>query len=211
MDWLPSGGSMRLPRFVRPGILTHPWIPASLHGVAPRVIEGQGWWDRQRKAAYAMNDWCCWACGMDAAFAEPRPGLEAHEVYAYDFGRREATLREVVALCPACHQFIHMGRLWALFQEGKLPLEGVARVLLRGLGILERAGLQPWWQTEMVYRVVVLGEASTLVVDELEAMGRIPERQPGSWRLLHGGRRWVRGPGGKPIEEAGKAPGSDPE
>jgi hypothetical protein len=67
--------------------------------------------------------------------------LEAHEVYAYDYKEFRATLVEIVALCHACHNYIHSGRMLALVNAGKMEPEKRAKILIYGDVILRQAGL----------------------------------------------------------------------
>ncbi len=60
-------------------------------------------WDRLRRAAYARAGHRCAICGKTGK-------LEAHEVWDYDDERHIQSLRDVIALCPACHAVIHIGR-----------------------------------------------------------------------------------------------------
>jgi len=123
------------PKFVRPELLLHPCIPPMLYGVNPRTIRGEEWWDATRKAAYAENNFHCWACGVHQLDAEYKQVLEAHECYTYDVTTYTARMVSVVALCLQCHQFIHWGRLSKV--KGRTYLK---KIILRGLDILYEAG-----------------------------------------------------------------------
>jgi len=112
MGKTPVKSSRRQKRkFPDPSILLCPNVPFWLRGLSPREIRGKTWWDRKRKGAYARFDGKCWACGAEC----PQRGLQAHEIYDYDYERRSAKLREIVALCPGCHSFIHdqFSEVWA--------------------------------------------------------------------------------------------------
>ena len=106
--------------FIHPELLTHPNIPKPLHGLNPRSILGNEWWDYQRKVTYAKNNYCCWACGVHKSIAKYHPWIEAHETYKYDFEKGEAKLIEIVALCHSCHNYIHDGRMQMMVQSGEM-------------------------------------------------------------------------------------------
>lgn len=37
---------------LKPEILCQPNVPTPLHGMAPRVVFGESWWNMKRQAAY---------------------------------------------------------------------------------------------------------------------------------------------------------------
>ena len=67
-------------------------------------------WDRLRRAAYARAGGRCSVCGAAGR-------LEAHEVWSYDDERHIQKLEDVVALCHACHEVVHIGRTALLGRE----------------------------------------------------------------------------------------------
>src|SRR3990167_9396936 len=87
------------PNFTNPAILLHPNIPKPMHGVNPRTIMGQEWWDEQRQRAYEENNFCCWACGVHKSQAAYHKWLEAHECYEIDYIAGRMYMRIIVALC----------------------------------------------------------------------------------------------------------------
>lgn len=121
------------PYFTRPELLLHPSIPLHLSGKNPRTIKGQEWWDVVRREAYRKNNYHCEACGVYQLDAEYKQTLDAHETYTYDYEKFEAYPSEVVALCYACHMFIHWRRMWTRPQSKD--------IILRGLRIVAKAGL----------------------------------------------------------------------
>lgn len=126
------------PVFQRPEILNTGGIPSAMYGVNPRSIMGKERWDVLRRRIYTWNNYCCFACGVPRLDAKYHSWLEAHEIYDVDWEEGEMCLREVVALCPACHGYIHIGRLLTVG-----PLKKVQEVLKRGLLVLEEGGLKP--------------------------------------------------------------------
>ncbi len=127
------------PRFTLPGILKHPTIPDPLHGVNPRTILGRSWWDWTRKEVYAGNNFCCFACGTHKDNFMYGKYLEAHEAYTINYQTHRMYLSEVVALCPACHSFIHSGRLRYLLEANKLSEQKYNYVLQHGKLVLRKA------------------------------------------------------------------------
>lgn len=101
-------------------ILLHPPIPTPLHGTNPRTVMGTKWWNEQRRRAYEENNFVCSACGVHKEDSLGREVLEAHEYYHYDYVKYKLTLAKIVALCPACHAYIHVNRMNRLFDKGEL-------------------------------------------------------------------------------------------
>ena len=69
-------------------------------------------WGRLRRAAYARAGGRCSICGAGGR-------LEAHEVWSYDDKKHIQKLEDIVAVCPACHAVIHIGRTALLGREGQ--------------------------------------------------------------------------------------------
>jgi len=124
---------------LQPEILTHPNIPKPLHGVNPRSIMGQAWWDRERKQVYLDQNNRCAACGVHKSRAEWHKWLEAHEFYTFDWSRGQVTFSHLVGLCHSCHQFIHSGRLLALVNVGELNRHRAVMILQHGFDVLANA------------------------------------------------------------------------
>jgi len=68
-------------------------------------------WDKIRKKAYARAGGRCMICGARVA------RLEAHEQWEYDDERHIQRLKNVVAVCRACHEVIHIGRTQLMGRE----------------------------------------------------------------------------------------------
>ena len=71
---------------------------ANLRSALPREA-----WDKLRRAAYTRADGHCSVCGAGGR-------LEAHEVWSYDDDTHIQKLEDIIAVCPACHAVIHIGR-----------------------------------------------------------------------------------------------------
>lgn len=68
-------------------------------------------WDRIRKKAYARAGGKCMLCGA------PTARLEAHEQWEYDDAGGVQKLVNVIAVCRACHEVIHIGRTQLMGRE----------------------------------------------------------------------------------------------
>ena len=142
-----------------PELLTHGQIPKPMHGVAPREILGQDWWDKQRRAAYQKHQFHCWACGVHKLKAKYHKWLEAHERYEIDYATGRMTFIGCCALCHSCHNFIHSGRLEALREKGEISQERHDDIIKHGIEVMRRFGLSfpeapeevaPWERWRMV-------------------------------------------------------------
>ncbi|MDE6791143.1 MAG: HNH endonuclease [Clostridia bacterium] len=71
----------------------------------------QGAWDVVRKKAYARANGKCMICGA------PTARLEAHEQWEYDDQKGVQKLVNVIAVCRACHEVIHIGRTQLMGRE----------------------------------------------------------------------------------------------
>ncbi len=136
---------------MNPSLLTHPNIPKPLHGINPRSIMGSEWWDKTRKSVYKKQNYTCAACGCHKSEDRFHNWLEAHEDYDIDYKKGVATLRDIVALCHSCHNFIHSGRLLSLYEKGEITKENAMYILKRGFSILKTNSLTPFAGTCDVY------------------------------------------------------------
>ena len=103
-----------------PTILLHPNIPKPLHGLNPRTIMGQAWWDVERQKAYASTDYHCLACGVHKSDTIIHRWLEAHEYYKFDYSKGIIEIEKIIPLCHACHNYIHNGRLMKMLFKGEV-------------------------------------------------------------------------------------------
>jgi hypothetical protein len=124
----------------RPELLLHPNIPKPLHEVNPRSVMGKEWWDRERQMAYARMEYRCWACGVAQYMAKYHRWLEGHEHYKINYERGTVKLVEIVALCHACHMYIHDGRMRNLVDQGKMKQSHMDAILAHGRKVLKDAG-----------------------------------------------------------------------
>lgn len=126
---------------LKPSILCHPHIPKPLHGVAPREIMGNDWWDKTRQEVYKSTNYHCAACGIHKSEAKKHKWLEAHEFWkiCYETGICEIT--SIEPLCHYCHNFIHSGRLSMILGKEKSEQE-VKDILEHGFSILSKNNLE---------------------------------------------------------------------
>lgn len=136
-------------------ILHQPNIVKPLHGMNPRTILGQRWWDKNRRIAYASTDYHCLACGVHKVDAIFHKWLEGHEEYEIDFQNHEYRLKRIIPLCHACHNVIHDGRLSILWERGDISDSKYHTIINHGNSILKANNLRPrsdaWWRHPDVF------------------------------------------------------------
>ena len=86
-------------------------VPDSVWGSNLRSILSKAQWDVVRKEAYARANGKCMICGRETT------RLEAHEKWSYDLKTETQKLEDVIAICKACHETIHIGRTQLLGRE----------------------------------------------------------------------------------------------
>lgn len=123
------------------GLLHQPQIPKPMHGVSPRTVLGQAWWNKERRAAYASTDFHCLACGVFKFNAKVKQHLEGHECYLIDYELGRMEYERTVPLCHLCHSYIHRGRLQMLVDSRKITHAKYQTVVHHGESVLTRAGL----------------------------------------------------------------------
>jgi hypothetical protein len=169
-----------------PHLLCHPNVPRALHGTNPRSLLGAEWWDTQRRKAYAEFNDRCWACGCHKMDNPYRQYLEAHETYLVDYNRGAAVFDRVVALCHTCHNFIHSGRLWALYERGELCPEFVEDVIRRSMGLLKADNLKPFYFARWVELKLFSGLGDEIIMDRIRKEGyTIVDENLVPWRRWH--------------------------
>ena len=126
---------------LRPEILAHSNIPKPLHGLSPRTINGDTWWNATRQEVYARYNYHCIACGTHKLRAKGPLWLEAHEYYEIDYVKGTMVCKSIEPLCHYCHNFIHSGRLQAIIGIEKSQKE-IVHILEHGFEILARAKLK---------------------------------------------------------------------
>lgn len=124
-----------------PAILLCPNVPKPLHGVNPRTILGDNWWNRTRREAYASTNYRCKACGVHKTKAKYHAWLEGHEWYIIDYEAGLMTYTHTVPLCHFCHNYIHDGRMRNLLRKGDLHHSKYAQIIKHGDEVLRQAGL----------------------------------------------------------------------
>lgn len=147
----------------RPEILLHPNIPKPLHGINPRTIFGQEWWDRERHESYTRSEYRCLACGVHKTEAKYHRWLEAHELYDYDYHNGILTFKEIVALCHSCHNYIHSGRMQVLVNRGKMAQSKMDDIKHHGNSIIKQNNLKRPTPPEMCaewddWKMVIYGQ-----------------------------------------------------
>lgn len=128
---------------IEPGILLQHNIPKPLHGVNPRSIMGNNWWNKERQLAYQSTDYHCIACGVHKNDALLHHWLEAHEIYTIDYEKGLVTFTRVVPLCPYCHKYIHNGLLYIHLVTNKISVDTFWDILKFGTNLLIEHNMTP--------------------------------------------------------------------
>jgi hypothetical protein len=123
----------------KPEILCQPNIPKALHGISPRTINGNAWWERIRRETYRKTDYHCMACGKAKKDTQR---LDAHEWYNIDYEKGIMTIKDIVPLCYECHNFIHSGRLKTVYRNGEIAKDQCIKILKNGFDILIKNNLK---------------------------------------------------------------------
>ncbi len=76
-----------------------------------RSLLSKAQWDAVRREAYSRAGGRCTVCGRRCT------RLEAHERWSYDEKNAVQKLEDVVALCHACHEVVHIGRTQLMGRE----------------------------------------------------------------------------------------------
>lgn len=126
---------------LKPEILTHPNIPKPLHGLSPRTIMGEQWWNTTRQQVYKSTEYHCIACGVHKKDAKKYNWLEAHEYWEINYDNGICKVISLEPLCHYCHNFIHSGRLHMIMGKEKSKNE-VMEILEHGLKILFKNNLK---------------------------------------------------------------------
>jgi len=126
---------------LKPEILTHPNIPKPLHGLSPRTIMGQKWWDNIRIQVYRKYEYHCIACGISKFLAKGHKWLEAHEYWNIDYMKGICEIKSIEPLCHYCHNFIHSGRLSMIIGKEK-TIDETIQILEHGFEIIHNNKLK---------------------------------------------------------------------
>ena len=125
----------------KPSLLLHNNIPTPMHGTAPRVVLGENWWNKTRRACYKKSHHHCQACGCHASDAKGRQWMECHEQYEINYTKGRMKYVGCVSLCHYCHSYLHDGRLIWLLQTGQIHQAKYCAILQHGDSVLAKAGL----------------------------------------------------------------------
>lgn len=126
----------------RPQILLGDNIPRPLHGLAPRVVLGDKWWNQTRRESYESTKFHCLACGVHKTQAMRFQWLEGHEIYETDYQKGRMVYKETVPLCHYCHNYIHDGRMRYLLSIHEISHQKYAAIIKHGDTVLLEAGLK---------------------------------------------------------------------
>ena len=90
-------------------------IPASAQGLNLRKILKKEEWRHISRVVRFASDGYCEYCGEQYNPVE----LHAHEEWKFDKKRRRMRLKDIVGICPLCHEAVHIGRTRAVCGEAE--------------------------------------------------------------------------------------------
>lgn len=96
-------------------LLCMPNLPKPMHSQNPRTIMGEVKWKLVRTKCYMGADYTCQACGKYLGAGK----CQAHELYSIDWSQQLSRFERCVCLCKDCHDFIHSGRTFSMYQRGE--------------------------------------------------------------------------------------------
>ena len=99
--------------------LTIELIPKTTHYTNVRSILSQSIWDKLRKTSYKKANFKCEICKEKGTNQGYKHDLECHEVWQYTSNGVQK-LKELVSLCPRCHQSKHIGRALAMKRKTEI-------------------------------------------------------------------------------------------
>lgn len=182
---------------LRPEILQHPQIPKPLHGISPRSIMGQTWWDKQRFSIFNKQKNRCAVTGIHKNDFKHYTYLECHEIYDINYQTGEVKFVELVGLSPLCHRFIHSGLLKVLYKTGRITKEFYEEVMTHGFNILADAGLEPNVLTllDWLYHTLSLSDTEIgkrISHEQYKQLCEVKDNKIAwkSWYLLYNGKKY---------------------
>jgi len=89
--------------------LTIELVPETCWGSSLHHELAKDQWDVLRRATYAAADNRCQVCGNNRRLGN-RSAVDCHEIWQYHDDTHVQRLAGLIALCPACHECVHMGR-----------------------------------------------------------------------------------------------------
>ena len=112
--------------------LTIDTVPRDTRGKNLRKALYRKDWETIRQGAIKAHGRKCHICGYRGK------GIEVHEVWNFDYGRRVQSLVDFIPLCHLCHLVKHLGVAWELGKQGRVDFNRVARHFLKVNGCTTR-------------------------------------------------------------------------
>lgn len=122
-------------------LLAKPTLYTSIWGVAPREIIGTRF-NAIKANIQALAKNHCMICDRFVPHTrETGDWIHTHEDYNLDKENNVYTLNQYIGICRQCHEFIHIGRLGMLLEEGQITKEYYDEVVAKGLALLKSIGI----------------------------------------------------------------------
>ena len=77
-------------------------------------------WDVIRKECYEKANHKCEICGETGKQQGYKHNVECHEIWSYDFLKKNQKLEGLISLCVRCHMAKHIGRAFAVGKQAEV-------------------------------------------------------------------------------------------
>ncbi|WP_170241437.1 hypothetical protein [Streptococcus suis] len=124
-------------------LLSRPVLHMTIWGVAPREIMGKYKFEKIKKLVQLEAANHCMICDRYVPHTmQTKDWIFTHEVYHIDKVKKCYTLEKFVGICQECYNYIHIGRLNVLYNQGQVTEDYFNRVIKNGDRLLATINLE---------------------------------------------------------------------
>lgn len=93
-------------------------IPKPLYGMTVRSLMGTEFWNKEKTRSKIKNNYCCWACGINASNARFHQRLEAASVFSLSINDRCMIYNGAASLCYLCNCAMRIDEIFRGIDKG---------------------------------------------------------------------------------------------